>query len=149
MISPELLRRYACFVGVDDEGLKRIAMISQQRSFEKGDVLFRQDEPANHLYVVTGGEVDVEYVTGSGDHASVDTLVAGDLLGWSAVVEPNHTRFAAIARKGTRVIAIDATNLRALIAEDHEMGYSLMTSVARVVSHRLEGAQVQLASRGA
>lgn len=146
-ISPELLRRYPHFAGVSDEGLEQLAMISHERLFDRGEVLFRQYEPSDQLYLLVRGEVDVEFVTGTGDHRSVDTLVGGDLLGWSALVEPHQAHFSAVAKKNTRAIAIEADKLRALLDKDPNLGYRLMTAIAHVVSHRLEGAQVQLAAK--
>jgi hypothetical protein len=42
MISPEMLRRYAYFAGIQDESLKAVAMISDERTAASGAVLFRR-----------------------------------------------------------------------------------------------------------
>lgn len=146
MISPEILRRYPYFAGIKDESLKAVAMISDERTAPAGAVLFREDEPANHLFIVTAGEVDIRYAVGNGEHKSVDTLVGGDLMVWSAVVPPHKTHATAVVRKDVRLVAIDAPKLRALLDQDSLLGYRLMSGIAEALSHRLNGAGVQLAA---
>ncbi len=148
MISPEVLRRHAYFAGGGDETLKELAMAAEELSFEEGQVLFREGEPANHLYILTKGEVDIQYQLATGEHRTVDTLVAGDLLVWSALVRPYRITALGIARRPSRVISIDARKVRELCDRDRELGFSLMNEVARTTSHRLEGARVQLATKG-
>jgi len=77
MISPELLRRFPHFAGVKDESLKAVAMISEEKSFRSGSTLFVENQPADHLYILTDGEVDIRYSAGGGEYRTVDTLVGG------------------------------------------------------------------------
>lgn len=148
MISPEVLRRHAYFAGGSDETLKELAMAAEELSFEEGQVLFREGEPANHLYILTKGEVDIQYELNTGEHRTVDTLVAGDMLVWSALVRPYRITALGIARRPSHVISIDARKVRELCDRDRELGFSLMNEVAQTTSHRLEGARVQLATKG-
>ncbi|UCF67730.1 MAG: cyclic nucleotide-binding domain-containing protein [Acidobacteriota bacterium] len=147
MLSTEVLRRLPYFAGVHEESLRKVAMISEERSFSAGDILFREGEPATHLFLIVSGEVDIQLVMGDGEHRTADTLVAGDLIVWSSLVEPFRTRFHGVARKDTSVIAIEAKSLRALLETDMTLGYRMMSGVANALSHRLAGARVQLASR--
>ena len=146
MISPELLRRYPYFAGLKDESLKAVAMISDERSAPVGTVLVREDQPADHLYIIVDGEVDIRYHVGQGEHKSVDILVGGDLMVWMAIVPPHRINATAVALKDVRMLAIEASRLRALCDQDPLLGYRLMSGVAEAVSHRLHGAQVQLAA---
>ena len=146
MISPELLRRYPHFATVQEESLQRVAMIGVEKQFEPGDILFKEGDPADLLFVVEEGEVGLQAVLGSGDRKPVDTLVGGDIMCTSALVEPYELRFEGIARKPTKVIAIQAEKLRELFETDTEMGYRLMCRIAEAMLRRLEGARHQLAA---
>lgn len=147
MISPEVLRRYPYFSGAGEETLKELAMSSEEMTFGAGDVLFREGEPADHLYILTKGEVDIQYGLNTGEHRTADTLVAGDILAWSALVRPYRVTALGVARRAGQVISVDARKLRELCDRDRELGFSLMNEVARTASHRLEGARIQLATR--
>jgi CRP-like cAMP-binding protein len=144
MISPEKLRRCPVFAGLSPKQLDRIAAISHEDVFLAEDILFQEDQPAIKLFIVTEGEVDIVYESHLGPKA-VDTLVAGDLAGWSAVVPPYRTTATGVARGDVSTIAIHAEELRALCSCDHELGYQLLAQVARVISHRLYRARTQLA----
>lgn len=77
---------------------------------------------------------------------TVDTRVPGDLIVWSALVQPYTTTASGVARHHVELIAIEAARLRKLCEKDTKLGFSIMSEVARVMSHRLMGARVQLAT---
>ncbi|MFV1967576.1 MAG: cyclic nucleotide-binding domain-containing protein, partial [Pirellulaceae bacterium] len=88
MISLEQLRRYPYFADVREESLRQVAMISEEMSIPSGGVLFEEGDVADNLYIITDGEVDIEYTLGSGEKRTVDTVVGGELMMWSALVAP-------------------------------------------------------------
>jgi len=77
---------------------------------------------------------------------TVDTLVDGDILGWSALVEPYKYTAVGTASKEMQVVSINAKKLRELCDKDPLLGYRLMTQIAKLLAHRLEGARIQLAA---
>ncbi|MCX7424321.1 MAG: cyclic nucleotide-binding domain-containing protein [Planctomycetia bacterium] len=146
MVSPEMLRRYPQFADMSEENLKELAMIATERTFAAGEVLFHEGDSADQFHVILSGEVDIQYTLGSGECRTVDTLVSGDILCWSALVAPYKDTVNGTATKDTHVVAINAGKLRELCAEDSSLGYLLMTQVVRLLAHRLEIARVQLAA---
>ncbi len=87
MISPEVLRRYPYFSGISNESLKQLAMIAEEKSIPANCAMFHEGDSASHLSVILKGEVNIQYTLGNGELRTVDTLVDGDLLMWSALVE--------------------------------------------------------------
>ncbi|TVS10194.1 MAG: hypothetical protein EA424_25750, partial [Planctomycetaceae bacterium] len=128
------------------ESLKEVAMISEEISAAAGETLFKQGDPAELLYVMTEGEIDLQYELGSGELRTVDTLVAGDLAVWSTVVEPYRCTASGTIRKDTKLLAIQGAKLRELMETNHDLGYRLLLSVTKLLATRLEGARVQLAT---
>jgi len=145
MISPEILRRYPYFASIDDESLKQLAMIAEEKSVPADSVMFREGDPASHLSVILKGEVNIQYVLGNGELRTVDTLIEGDLLMWSALVEPYRATALGTTTKPTQLVRIDAAKIRQLCEKNPMLGYRLMTQVAKLLAHRLERARVQLA----
>jgi CRP/FNR family transcriptional regulator, cyclic AMP receptor protein len=145
MISPEVLRRYPYFVGINDESLKQLAAIAEEKVVPAGSVMFREGDPASYLSVILKGEVHVQYMLGNGELRTVDTLVDGDLLMWSALVEPYKATALGMTTKETHMVRIDAAKLRICCEKEPILGYRLMTQVAKLLAHRLDGARVQLA----
>ncbi len=147
MISPEILRRYPYFAGIDDAILRQLAMIAEEKPrIQAGTRLFDEGHPVKHLGIIICGEVNIQYLLGSGEMRTVDTLVAGDLLGFSALIEPyKYTGFGTTTHV-TDLVLIDALKLRDLCNHDPRLGYQLIVEVAKLLAHRLEGARVQLAA---
>ena len=148
MISPEILRRYPYFAAIGDESLRDVAMIADEVTVPAGHRMFSEDDPAQHLYIIATGEVNIQYLLGNGQYRTVDTLVDGDLLVWSALIEPYKTTAFGTTTKETRLVKISAAKLRELCERDPRLGYRLTTQVAKLLSHRLEGARIQLAAIG-
>jgi len=145
MISPELLRRYPYFAGISEESLKQIAMIADEKSFPAQTLLFNEGDPADQMMIIVKGEVNLLFLLGSGELRVVDTLIEGDLMGWSGLLEPHKMTASGTTAKATDLIRFDAVKLRQLCAKDTVLGYRLTTEIAKLLAHRLEGARVQLA----
>ena len=73
-------------------------------------------------------------------------LVAGDLVGWSALVEPYKSTATGTVKKDLKGISIDGLKLRELCEAQHDLGYRMLLCVTQLLATRLEGARVQLAT---
>ncbi len=146
MISPETLRRYPYFGHASDERLRQLAMFSEEQIIPAGTTIFSEGDKSDYLYILVDGEVDIQYTLGSGELRTVDTLVPGELMMWSALVEPYKSTAVGTTRQETKVISIRAEDLRNLCHEDHEMAHYILLSLVKLLATRLEGARVQLAT---
>ena len=146
MISPELLRRFPYFAQISDASLKAIAMMAEEKTVPAGTRVFNEGDPANTFNIIARGQVNIQYILGNGEHRTVDTLVAGDILLWSALIEPYYAKSVGTTTEQTQLIAIDAPKLARLCDQDPQVGYRLTMQVAKLLAHRLEGARVQLAT---
>jgi CRP-like cAMP-binding protein len=146
VISPETLRRYPYFGGIGEESLKLVAMLADEVTLPANTRMFNEGDPANYLYLIVRGEVNIQYLLGNDELRTVDTLVGGDLLVWSAMIEPYKTTAVGTTTKETHLVRISAPKLRDLCDKDPLLGYRLTIQIAKLLSHRLEGARIQLAS---
>jgi CRP/FNR family transcriptional regulator, cyclic AMP receptor protein len=109
-----------------------------------GSFVFRQGAPADALYLLVEGDVDLEVAGGGAEPLVLESLHAGDALGWSWLFPTQPWLFDAHARSTTRAVAIDGERLRAAVADDAEFGRDLACRVAALVSDRLRHARLQL-----
>jgi CRP/FNR family transcriptional regulator, cyclic AMP receptor protein len=144
MVPVEVLRRYLDAADVSDATIDAVAAISRFQDFAAGAIIFREDQASDHLYIVTAGQVDVQYLLPSGKRQTVDTLSPGDFLVWSAVVKPYKTNAIGICRVTSQVVAINADGLRELCEKDTRFGYRLVSQLARVIRRRLQAARLQI-----
>ena len=145
MVPVEVLRKYLDAADVSDETIEAVAELSNEKTYEADDIIFREDQTSEHLYIVTSGRVDVQYLLASGKRQTVDNLEPGDFLVWSAVVNPHTTDAIAICRAKSTLVAIEAEGLRELCEKDPLFGYRLVSQLARVIRRRLQAARRQIA----
>ena len=149
MVSPELLRRYPFFALLNDEQLKEIALISDERTYPKGTLLVKENANATLLALLVEGDVDLIF-SGGGEGAIVNALVGsiapGEVYGVSSLIEPYRYTATAKATMPVKVIEIDGLALRALTDKDHKVGCIMMRNVAIAVLERLRYTQVELAA---
>jgi len=146
MISPERLRRYPHCAGAPDELLKAVAMLAHERHFKAGERLFEEGATATNLMFLDAGEVDIVYRLGDDREVTVDTLVEGDLMAWSALLEPYRLSATGVGRKDGTVIELEADGVRRICRENPAHGFHMMTQVAMTLRDRLNATRVQLAA---
>jgi len=112
--------------------------------FEAGRYLFRVEEEANQFYIIREGKVAVEIRTPDRGSITVQTIGAGEILGWSWLLPPYQWHFDARAVEPTRAIALDGKCLRAKCENDHDLGYELLKRFAQIMEQRLEATRLQL-----
>jgi CRP-like cAMP-binding protein len=157
MISPETLRRYPYFAGIDEESLRSVAVLGEENDFKKDEVIFtesgeflasdriyQEGEKAKHLMLITEGEIDIALTFSADNQVIVGTLVAGDLMAISSLLPPYHLTSTAIARSDGKMICIEAEGLRKLMDEDADLGYHMMAGAAKALRDRLQNTRVEL-----
>jgi CRP-like cAMP-binding protein len=107
-------------------------------SFRRDEVIFREGDRANRFYLILEGEVVLESVAKDRGPTFIQTLGAGDVLGWSWLFPPYYWHFDARALLPTRAIFLYGTRLRERCDQDHEFGYELLKRTTEVVIQRLQ-----------
>ncbi len=146
MVTPEFLRPYAHFARLGPESSQKLASIADEQTVAAGQTIFAESDPAEYLYLIVRGEVNLACELGNGELRVADTLVAGELAGWAAFVEPYRCRTLATAVKDTQLVRLDAARLRGFCNTDHALGKQLLAQVVQMLSNRLNSARVQLAT---
>ena len=152
MVSPELLRRYPFFGPFGSDQLNAIAMLTDEVTFQKGDTIFETDQPANALYFLIEGGVDVHYIIADAIDADlrkdffISEINPGEPFGISALIEPYRYSGSVQASSAARVLKIEAAGLRALCEVDPKIAAVLMRQAAKAAMLRLHDTRVQLAA---
>jgi CRP-like cAMP-binding protein len=152
MISPELLRRYPFFGFLDDSQLKAVAMIAEEISGEKGETLLETEKPAEALYLLIEGGIDLYYTVTERDNGAqvkefyITEISPGEIFGISALIEPYQYTLTVRVAAPSRIIKIEAAALRALCEVDTRLAYGLMRQTAKAAMSRLHDTRIQLAA---
>ena len=126
------------------EHLAVLTECTNEAKFKPGEVLFREGEPANKFYLIRSGKVALEAHEPAGGTSLVQTLDAGEVLGWSWLFPPFVWHFQARAKEPTEALVLSGAHLLNVAERDHEFGYEMMKRMAQVVIHRLQTTRKQL-----
>ena len=152
MVSPELLRRYPFFGNLNEEQLKKIAMIAVDLSVPSGTKLFDECQSADALYLLVDGDIDLKYKYEEEFHPEknkeflVGEINPGEIFGISSLIEPYEYNAAAVASKDSRILKMAASNMRPLLSDDPELACTVMHQVAKAIMERLAYTRIQLAA---
>lgn len=125
--------------------LRRILFdLAMRVSFIPNEFIFREGDPANRFYLIHTGKVGLEAHLANGECVPVQTLGAGDVLGWSWLFPPSYWHFDARALAMTEAVYFFGTPLRTECESDHELGYELLKRMSAVVIQRLHATRRQL-----
>jgi len=139
----ETLEGLRFFQDMPPQHLQLIAKVAQLQDCGENEVVFREGDPADHMYVVVSGLVSLEICAPGVGCQQILTLGPGELLGWSALLEG---RFTARARTphGARLLQINVAELMKICDRDPQFGYELMRRTALALAHRLSATRMQL-----
>jgi CRP/FNR family cyclic AMP-dependent transcriptional regulator len=112
--------------------------------FKKGQVILREGELANRFYLIESGKVVLESGEDFGDPVIVETIGAGDLVGWSWMFPPYVWHFTARAVEPVTAIFFYGTILREYCERDNSLGYELFKRMTPVMIKRLQAARQKL-----
>ena len=115
-------------------------------NFKKGQTILREGEMANRFYLIESGKVVLESGEGFGEPVVIETIGAGDLLGWSWMFPPYVWHFTARAAEPTSAIFFYGTILREYCERDHSLGYELFKRMTPVMMKRLQSARRKMLS---
>jgi CRP-like cAMP-binding protein len=149
-IDTTLLAAQPFLKGFTKSQLEVLSNNAMMVEFPAGKMLFNEGLAANRFYIILEGEVALEAATKvKGDLPDlIQTMKAGDVLGWSWLFPPYQWNFDARAVKPTTAIIFFATTLRELCERDPALGYEWMKRVSKVVIKRLQSTRLRLLKQG-
>ena len=140
--------KHPFLIGIDPRFLGLITAHAREVEFQPNDIIFREGDSANCLYLIQSGKVVLESCTGPNRKVPIQELHSGDALGWSWLFPPFVWHFQARALTPARMIACNGGDLLVACEENHDFGYELMRRVAQVVVQRAQAARTTLSAFG-
>lgn len=131
----DLLRKVPLFSGLPDAELANLAETLQEVTLDEKELLFRENEPGDNLYIVLEGSFEVVMGLGTDGEKVLATLGPGELMGEMAMLLPGGQRTATVRSQGTtRLWVMTRADFDALLHRQPHLAYSMM----RILSKRLD-----------
>jgi CRP/FNR family cyclic AMP-dependent transcriptional regulator len=130
--------------GVAPTVRQQLSEFASEATFPGGQRIFVEGGQANRFWLLESGAVGLGlHVPGRGDQI-VETVGAGQLLGWSWLQPPYRWRFEAASIAAVTAIEFDAAAVRRHCDDDPRFGYAIVRLFLPVVADRLQAARLRL-----
>jgi CRP/FNR family transcriptional regulator, cyclic AMP receptor protein len=140
----EIVGSTALFDGMPAGDLELIAGCGSNVHFDDDAFLFRDGDEADVFFVLRQGRIALETFVPARGAVTIETLEAGEVLGWSWLFPPFRWHFDARALSPVRATSFDAACLRGKCERDPRLGYNLMSRFAQITIERLQATRLRL-----
>lgn len=139
-----LLRKLGFTADLPEHVVAELAAVSTAADFPAGTMIFHEGQKNPNLYLVERGRVGLDmHVPGRG-RVRILSVGPGEMLAWSALLGEGVMTVSAVALDDTRAIAASGTKLLEICGASHEVGYLLMSRMAKSLAERLVATRLQL-----
>ncbi len=122
------------------EGLNSVAAISSVVNFDGGDVIIREFDRNNDLFIVLEGSARVNSFSGE----KLAELGPGGIVGEISLIDEKPRSATVVSVGKTKAVRIPSAELRGLIEAKPEIAAVLFRNLALVLCTRIRAANIQL-----
>lgn len=140
------MHRLAIFKELDENEMDLLGPLFEPFSCQAGTVILQQGAPAEFLYFLTSGTVEMSFKPYDGNPITVTHVEKDGLFGWSAVIGSEKYTSSAIAIKNVEALRVHGSELRKFCTEHPEAGKDILEHLADQVVSRWKDAHKQIKS---
>ena len=149
MTIVDALTRSELFGHLPRQRLEKLSVLCRGFSYGADEVIFKEGDEANEVYILTDGRVALEIeIRPVADRPAIPTAVElvtkNECFGWSPLAEPYVYTASARCVTPCTVLALKGELLRQAMKDDPVLGYEVMGKLVQMVSHRLANTRMRL-----
>jgi CRP/FNR family transcriptional regulator, cyclic AMP receptor protein len=140
----DALREARFLHDLDNEHLLKISDVTRMRDVEPGQVLFREGDVPQDVFLVISGSVALDINTVGGGSRRIMAVGPGEILGWSALLEQTQMTATATTMGHAKVAQINTGELLSICKHNPRFGYELLRRTSLALAARLSATRLQL-----
>jgi CRP-like cAMP-binding protein len=127
------------FKGLADEDLERIAGICNSARYDKGQVIVEEDARERELYIIKSGRVNISLSPPGSEEVrgTLTKCTPGQVFGELGFIDGARRSTWVTALEDVEVYQIRWESFSGIIQGKPEIGYRVMSNIARVIADRL------------
>ena len=130
MPDTTLLSETILFAGLDDDALTRVVGAGRDLELRRGDVLFREGDDPDELFVVMSGRIAIANKSIDGRESMVALMEEGDLFGEMGLFDGRGRSAEARALESSVVTAVPYGPVRSLYEDDPALLWRVVAMLA-------------------
>jgi HlyB family type I secretion system ABC transporter len=130
----EILRRSSAFRFLSEEHFAALEPLLQEESYDFGDVIVKQGDPADSFYILTKGRARALKIKSDGEEIPLGVLKPGDSFGEAALLDGGTRNATVRCSTAVEVVRIDRNDFLELVQQVPELRHYIeMTGRNRAV----------------
>lgn len=144
MVSPELIRRYPYFSGLNIEKINLLANIAEELEVERDQYFHHDGDDIENVYLIVEGDVSlITSLPQQEKEVVINTLSTGDVFGWTSLLPPYTAGAGAKSVTKCKLIFFNSNQLRERFEDDYQFGYTMMKKIAQMARERLDAVVIE------
>ena len=130
MPDTTLMSETILFAGLDDDALAKVVEAGRDLEMLRGDVLFREGDDPDELFVVVSGRIAIANKSIDGRESMVALMEEGDLFGEMGLFDGRGRSAEARALETSVVTAVPYVQVRSLYEDDPALLWRVVAMLA-------------------
>jgi len=130
--------------GMRPEHLRMLASKGVRMRFDRDEPVLKEANVANRFYLIQEGKMALQAPIEEITPILIQTVGAGDELGWSWMFPEYYFHFDACAIEPTKAVGFLGPALLQQCVQDHDFGYELTIRMAEVLTKQLMATREKL-----
>ena len=110
----------------------------EYETFLENEIVFEQDAPAEKLYVLVDGRVEIRFKPDDGERLIVTEIEEGGVFGWSAALGRETYTSCAVSVADSSAFSVLGDELKHLCEQYPDTGVVILERLAEVIAQRLQ-----------
>jgi CRP-like cAMP-binding protein len=136
LINTAFLTDAPLFRNLDETERAQILIIGQVRSYAADQVIFREGDAGDGLFIVVKGSIRISKQSATGEEA-LAVLEPHAFFGEMALIDFSPRAADAIANEATELFFIPLKELRTLIESHHQIALKVLYALCEALAQRL------------
>ena len=129
-----LLRTCKLFSDLDERELEAVHRIALRKEYRKGQVVFKEGDPARGLFLVAGGAVRIFRVGPDGRERILHVVEAGGSFAEAAMFMETYPATAEALGLST-IVCVEKNGFKQLLLHDPHLSFRIMGALVKSLSH--------------
>ncbi len=126
----DVIRKAPLFSALDDEAAEALKRSMAQVSLGRGQILFREGDSGDKLYVVADGKVKLGRTSSDGRENLLAVLGPGEMFGELSLFDPGPRTATATAVTDVQIFALGHSDLTTWVSERPAVALSLLKQIS-------------------
>jgi CRP/FNR family transcriptional regulator, cyclic AMP receptor protein len=130
-VDIDVVRKAPLFATLDDEAANALMDSMTPSRLERGDVLFREGDRGDRLYVIGEGKIKLGLTSSDGRENLLAILGPGEMFGELSLFDPGPRTATATAVAETQIIALHHEDLTTFLSGRPAVATTMLAALAR------------------